>query len=152
MSNGVVILGPFVIVKRFSTAVYRIKHEHKRKTLVVHFNRLKPCLTPADPTEIPPLFEPPLEENEPVPEMEVPDHIEPDKITELEDQEYEIEKIIRGQYRKGKPWYLVHWKGFPASARTWEPYDHLSEFTKRWVVDHPVTMLGKPSPRVTNLT
>ena len=37
--------GPYRIIKKLSTAVYRIQdtRPNKRKRLVVHFNRLKPC-------------------------------------------------------------------------------------------------------------
>jgi hypothetical protein len=36
--------GPFVVVKKLLDAVYRIQSlGQKRKRLVVHFNRLKPC-------------------------------------------------------------------------------------------------------------
>lgn len=43
-----------------------------------------------------------------------------------EDQEYEVEKILQQKTQKGKPVYLVKWKGFPESDATWEPARNLS--------------------------
>ena len=43
--------GPYVIIKKLSDVVYRIKKEDGRKRLVVHFNSLKPCFTPKEVPE-----------------------------------------------------------------------------------------------------
>ena len=36
------------------------------------------------------------------------------------EEEWEVEAIINHRVRRGKRHYLVHWKGYPASERTWE--------------------------------
>jgi len=49
-----------------------------------------------------------------------------DGLAELGEQEYEVEDIIR--YRKmaaGEEFFLIKWKGFPASESTWEPLSHM---------------------------
>jgi hypothetical protein len=40
-------------------------------------------------------------------------------------EEYEVESILDSRLIRGKPHFLVHWKGFPISDRTWEPRDNL---------------------------
>ena len=37
------------------------------------------------------------------------------------EEEWEVEQILAKRIRKGKPQYLVHWKGYPSSENTWEP-------------------------------
>ena len=49
-------------------------------------------------------------------------------------EEYKIKKIIHARKAKnGSLEYLIDWEGFPASARTYEPYDHLNEEAKNYV-------------------
>ena len=37
-------LGPYIIIKKLSDVTYRIQHRNnKKKRIVVHFDRLKPC-------------------------------------------------------------------------------------------------------------
>ncbi|KAL6167032.1 hypothetical protein ACJQWK_06483 [Exserohilum turcicum] len=45
---------------------------------------------------------------------------------ELEDDEYEVEKIIDLQKFRGQWKYLVKWKGWPESHNTWEPEGNLT--------------------------
>lgn len=42
-----------------------------------------------------------------------------------EDEEYEVEKIIDKKYENGKATYLVKWAGWPESESTWEPQENL---------------------------
>ena len=58
--------------------------------------------------------------------------------------EYTIRKIIRGRYRKGKPEYLIHWKGYTVRDRTWEPLENLNQTARDYVAKHPVKMTGTP--------
>ena len=37
---------------------------------------------------------------------------------------YEAEEIINSKKVRGKLHYLVHWKGYPNSERTWQPASH----------------------------
>ena len=49
----------------------------------------------------------------------------PSNVTEDRDEEYEVERIV-GSCHKGKCLkYLVHWKGWSDSDRTWEPVSNL---------------------------
>jgi hypothetical protein len=47
-------------------------------------------------------------------------------MSDSEDQEYEVEGIVKDRLRGGRPLYFVKWKGFPPSENTWEPADHLN--------------------------
>src|SRR5438477_9630348 len=41
--------------------------------------------------------------------------------------EYEIDRILGYQKRKGKDYYYIHWKGYPAEDDTWEPKENISK-------------------------
>ena len=49
----------------------------------------------------------------------------PIHVTEDRDKEYEVDTIIDSRIYKGKLQYLVHWKGYDESKRTWEPVSNL---------------------------
>ena len=55
-----------------------------------------------------------------------------------DEQEYEIERVVRGKFKNGKLNYLIKWKNFPARCNTWEPVEHLNTATLEYVKDHPV--------------
>ena len=38
-----------------------------------------------------------------------------------EDEDIAVQKISAKEWRKGVPFYLVHWEGFAAEDATWEP-------------------------------
>ena len=42
-----------------------------------------------------------------------------------EDDEYEVEKILKHKRINGRPFYLVKWKGYGTSENTWEPIANL---------------------------
>ena len=64
--------------------------------------------------------------------------------TEETEPEYEINKIVKGRYNKeGNVEYLIDWKGFPVSARTYEPYDNLNEAAKEYVDNTEIKITGK---------
>ena len=48
-----------------------------------------------------------------------------DKKGELEENFYEVEKILDRRKIKGKFQYLIKWKGYSLSESTWEPISHL---------------------------
>jgi len=52
--------------------------------------------------------------------------IEPEVAPELQADEYEVEQIMDKTFKKGKPYYLIHWKNFGHSENTWEPEDNVS--------------------------
>ncbi|KAH9610257.1 hypothetical protein KSS87_010655 [Heliosperma pusillum] len=43
----------------------------------------------------------------------------------LADGFFEVEAIRKRRISKGEPQYLIKWRGWPESANTWEPVDHL---------------------------
>ena len=122
--------GPYVITKKLSDAVYRVKHESLSKFLVVHFDRLKACDSPIPGEEF---AASDTEEESDVgteEEAETPTSIPEHGVDKtVQDDEYEIEKIIKGRYIKGKPYYLCQWKGYSARSRTYEPLENLSSYT-----------------------
>ena len=51
-------------------------------------------------------------------------------VTEDRDEEYEVDAIIDSRIYKRKLQYLVHWKGYDESERTWEPVSNLKNSPK----------------------
>ena len=58
-------------------------------------------------------------------------------------QEYVIERVIRGRYRKGRLEYLVKWRDFPNSQNTWEPVTNLNAAALESLETNPVKITGK---------
>ena len=52
----------------------------------------------------------------------------PIHVTENRNKEYEVDAIIDSHIYKGKLQFLVHWKGYDESERTWEPVSNLKNF------------------------
>ena len=64
----------------------------------------------------------------------------PIHVTEDRDEEYEVDAIIDSRIYKGKLQYLVHWKGYDESERTWEPVANLRnslEIVEHFHASHP---------------
>ena len=93
--------GPFTISEVLGPLTYRLKLPHQWKIHDVFHATL---LTPAKETQAhgPNFPQPP-----------------PDLIAG--EEEWEVEAIVGHRTRRKKTEYLVHWKGYPASERTWEP-------------------------------
>lgn len=49
------------------------------------------------------------------------------------EEHYEVERIIDSKMDRGKIKYLVHWKGYPVSERTWEPAENVIPGARRAV-------------------
>ena len=63
-------------------------------------------------------------------------------ITEDHDEEYEVDAVIDSHIYKGKLQYLVHWKGYGESKRTWELLSNLKnspEVVEHFHKSHPST-------------
>ena len=61
-------------------------------------------------------------------------------VSEDRDEEYEVDAIIDSHIYKGKLQYLVHWKGYDESERTWEPASNLKnspEIVEQFHKSHP---------------
>ena len=53
----------------------------------------------------------------------------PSNVTEDRKEEYEVERIVDSCYKGRRLEYLVHWKGWSDSDRTWEPVSNLGNAT-----------------------
>jgi hypothetical protein len=98
-------LGPFPIVKKIGKAAYRLKLPSSMRVHPVFHVSL---LARVRPNDIPGRVQ------EPSPPIIVDDQ-----------EEYEVEEVLDSRIRRRKLQYLVHWKGWPVSARTWEPCENL---------------------------
>ena len=58
-------------------------------------------------------------------------------VTKDHNEEYEVDAIVDSHIYKGKPQYLVHWKGYNKSKRTWELVSNLKNSPK--IVEHSHT-------------
>ena len=68
----------------------------------------------------------------------------PPKASELQEDEYEINKIIKGRYTTdGSVEYLIDWKNYPPSERTYEPYENLNDAAKAYVDSREIPITGK---------
>ena len=66
----------------------------------------------------------------------------PIHVTEDHDEEYEVDAVIDSRIYKGKLQYLVHWKGYNESERTWELASNLKNSPKiveQFHSSHPST-------------
>ena len=69
-------------------------------------------------------------------------HPGPIHVTEDRDEEYEVDTIIDSRIYRGKLQYLVHWKGYDESERTWELVSNLRNSPKivdQFHLSHPST-------------
>ena len=53
----------------------------------------------------------------------------PSIVTEDHDKEYEVEYVVDSRYKGKCLEYLVHWKGWSNTDRTWEPVSNLGNAT-----------------------
>ena len=111
--------GPFEILEKVGTHNYRLKlPEQWRIHPVFHVEKLKPYnQDQAHP-------------NHPLPP--------PDLIDQ--EEEYEVEKILDAQYRRGILNYLVKWVGYPNSEASWlraDNTEHMDDLVDDWYKDHP---------------
>ena len=66
----------------------------------------------------------------------------PIHVTEDCNEEYKVDAIIDSRIYKGRLQYLVHWKGYDESERTWEPVSNLKnspEIVDQFHASHPST-------------
>jgi hypothetical protein len=95
-------LGPFKVLKKQGPVTYRLElPADMRIHPVFHVALLEPA--PPNTKTIKPLIAP-----------------------ELQSDQYEVEEILDKTFKKGKPFYLIHWTGFKHSEDTWEPEKNIS--------------------------
>jgi hypothetical protein len=98
--------GPFKILSQVNDVAFRLRLPSSMKIHpVFHVSLLKP--KDPDHTAFP----------QPPP---------PDPVTVSGQLEYEVEAILDSKRYYRSIRYLVHWKGYDASERTWEPYSSLT--------------------------
>ena len=98
-------IGPYKVSSVMPNAVELKLPKTLRIHPVVNISRVKPYLSllPGQPISRP----------------------RPIHVTEDCDEEYEVDAIVDSRIYKGKLQYLVHWKGYDESERTWEPVSNL---------------------------
>lgn len=103
-------LGPFEVIDKVGTRAFRLKLPETMKIHpVFHVSLLEPFVESTIPGRI--LAPPPV--------------IEVDGV-----EEYEVENILDSRLRRRRLEYLIDWKGYGASERTWEPSENLTNSTE----------------------
>jgi len=109
-------LGPFHIRDQINSVVYRLHLPESIKIhLVFHVSLLEPYTTvnlPRRRQMLPP----------------------PIKIDN--NQEFEVEEVLDSRQRRNKLEYLVYWRGYDISERTWEPSRNLANASAKVKVFH----------------
>lgn len=98
--------GPFKIISQINDVAFRLRLPSSMKIHpVFHVSLFKP----KDPDH-----------------TAIPQSPPPDPITVSGQLEYEVEAILDSKRYRNSVRYLVHWKGYDASERTWEPISALA--------------------------
>ena len=98
--------GPFKIIQQINDVAFKL---NLPKTLKIHPVFHVSLLKPKDPNNI-----------------SIPTPPAPDPITVDGNLEYEVEAILDSKSHRNSVRYLVHWKGYDKSERTWEPIESLT--------------------------
>ena len=99
-------LGPYSIMKLVGTNAVKLRLPHSMHIhLVVNVSRVKPYRDrlPGQPVSAP----------------------GPSVVMEDCEEEYEVEYVVDSQYKGKCLEYLIHWKGWSDTDRTWEPVSNL---------------------------
>jgi len=68
----------------------------------------------------------------------------PVEVTEDRDDLYEVDYIVNSCYKGRRLEYLVHWKGYSETDRTWEPEGNLLPTAKEAISDFHSSTPGAP--------
>jgi hypothetical protein len=118
-------LGPFKILERIGRSAYKLELPTKMKIHpIFHVSLLEPVYENSIPrrTQSPP---PPIKINQ--------------------EYEHEVEQIIDSRIKYKKIQYLIDWKGYDQSHRTWEPEENLSN-SQRLIKEFHLKYPNKPKP------
>ena len=99
-------LGPYAITKLVGTNAVELRLPHSMHIdLVVNISHMKPYCDhlPGQPVSAP----------------------GPSNVTEDRNEEYEVDYVVDSRYKGKHLEYLVHWKGWSDTDRTWEPVSNL---------------------------
>ncbi|MBW0460556.1 hypothetical protein O181_000271 [Austropuccinia psidii MF-1] len=104
-------LGPFPILKKFSTHAYHLKLLSQSKSIHTFFHIS--LLATVKTSTIPNLHQEP-----------------PPPIIIEEEEQWEVPQTLDSKIKRRKLWYLVEWKGFSQDPErsTWEPMENLKNF------------------------
>jgi hypothetical protein len=119
-------LGPYPIKDKIGRAAFRLQlPASMRIHPVFHVSLLEPVHLNDIPGRV----------QDPAPPVVVDDH-----------EEFEVEEVLDSRVRYGKLQYLIHWKDWPISSRTWEPQANLANAPDLVDKFHR-TYPDKPHPR-----
>ena len=139
--------GPYMIIEKSGEVDFRVKNLVTGKVMksLVHANRLKyvhsrferPSVNLGQLPEIV------VEDDDVSPDdFEGPQAVRSDPVVipalPNTNEVFDVERIIKGRRRKGKLFYLIHWKGYGVKDRTWEPEENLNETAREYLRQHPV--------------
>jgi hypothetical protein len=114
-------LGPFRVMEKVGKTAYRLQlPDSMRIHPVFHVNLLEPFRANDIPGRV----------QDPPPPIVVDGH-----------EEFEVEKVLDSRVRRNRLEYLVHWKDWPVSSRTWEPAANLAN------APDPVASFHRAYPR-----
>jgi transposase InsO family protein len=104
-------LGPFSVLQKMSDHAFKIDlPRHLRFHNVVNVSKLK-LYKPSDDVRFPGR---PLPFDRPAPEVDG-----------VGNEEFVVESVLRKRLRRGRPEYLVKWRGYPPEDNTWVPVGNL---------------------------
>jgi hypothetical protein len=115
--------GPFTIISKHSPSSYKLN-------LPAAWSRLHPIFNEA-------LLSP---YREPTTGEQALTHAPPPPIIVDDELEYDVDSVIGHKIMRKRPFYKVHWKGYPSYDDTWEPLanlDHAHEAIRDFHTLHP---------------
>ena len=137
--------GPYRIIQKPDElhAFLRNCDNNKLLPTAVHINRLKRAYDRAlRPVKA--IDENPDDDYIPLTEDELPADSFAEEQTPEEDKTYwQIEKLIKGRYRRGNLEYLAKWKNCTAKDNSWVPYENLNSAARQYLQENNVPITGK---------
>ena len=67
----------------------------------------------------------------------------PRPVVDLEDDIWEVEKVLASRVRRKRVQYLIRWKGFGPDEDTWEPWENIEDGAVQTIQDYHKNNLGQ---------
>ena len=140
--------GPYVIqlITPQNTAILQDPETHKRLKNLVHFNRLKYCYlretcqnNSSDQNNVGHITEAAFSNESGSEQLTLISS----QDTSSSDDQYLVEKIIRGRFKNNREEYLVKWVGYAASHNQYILFSELNEEAQQYVRNNHVPMTGR---------